>query len=1326
MAPALKELKQVVTVKPEPPQTTPSLRDALGKPDATVGCYYFTQSLASIFAEVFDCAVNRKGQGFWIQAEYGAGKTHFLATMTLLLKSQENQLWDNVHDADLRSQYRDALTKLKLFPVTFSLLGAGEDDAEDRLMRQFEKEITKALPPELRDKITITSDDLAVRWHEEDANPNEKVGVAHHFQTVHGCTPEEFRKKKSRQQFGAEIRKAGLTIDLKGAFRERFAHIYQQTVKAGGYDGMLFVVDEFRSWQDRHQGRPSFEEGCQVLETLAYYLPVENNLNVITVVASQGECPQKLLGGQKGDRFIVRSLLANQNKTDYGEIVAYRVRDVKPNAAVDIDGYYAYCREQFKFLRQSQTSKDYFRAIFPFQPRCFDVIRRMTQSFERHNLPAARAGIHIAYETLQKQELLQGKRLLVVADLLESRELRQGLAGDDFKAGYESYRSAIEVIDSSVNLSNEEKDVARRLVGTLYLWAIATPEGPARALPLTELAEATMTSIEGVTPDDAVLDVITRLKAEIPQIQYDKTHGAQFEVTETAGGIFQRQFPALKRKAKADTARQDAAWLKSLFWDFRDIGGAASAEGIDRGFLEGLSARDAQGNATLPGRTAAKTTVAHVVYGGEVIASDKWESKFGEEIRDPATHFRIVYLTEEADVPEKDIEDIRIAVCSPATLSDETRENLADLVACDSFLQEYSDTKHPNAGDDRDLARTRRQDVIGRILKNQIDEFRRGNIVTSKGYGIVADEVFKTATTARGGRESELASRVLEKAYDEPLFVAKDFKKDFNDADARKVYHGLFAPVNVRSFADNSARDNFGPALGLVKKNNPAEFAPDGGPVGSIREKLKQSDDIALSDLVKDLCRPPYGLTESMVMLCALATVRAGIGDGRGCVVKLKDGTDFTLTSGKRPIGGKLTAHNIPHVEWSNKLEKVLLGARLQISTELSWNAVLEYARVLDPELKTASTPDEESGRNEELRRVLKNLGDQLESVQGDLKALADILNASLPQPLIETLARLASIAATEHFQEFHAVASQSYPKAADFEFAVGLYRRAARLAEKYPAVQQMKSYLGNAADLGDVDLKLRVTTITGQLAFDSLLGSPEKIPALVDQFGQFKDKYQLAYRKYHQDHHQTLASIRAEMEPYGRKIVAIGRLNQLELGAPVGASIQSDYRTMLDGLDPCPDKDYAKIDQQPICPVCRLQGGQKAPKEQADTITRRLDAAVSELLGRVAQGAVRKILEASTDTGVKTLLDVIVATQVERIPDVLIPEVVERIKVLLRDANLEHRDLPVHELLGERAAIEEQEIDALVEQIRQRLRSAFAKAKSETGGKKRIRFFLK
>ena len=186
---------------------------------------------------------------------------------------------------------------------------------------------------------------------------------------------------------------------MKGAFRERFAYIYDRVTQLGGYTGLLFVVDEFRSWQDRHEGKPSFEEGVQLLETLAYYLPVEDRRNILTIVASQGDCPQKLVGTGAGDRFILRELLKEQ--TAYGTIVSFRVRDVLPGKDLEVEEYYRHCRERFRFLRK--TTKDYFQAIFPFQPACFDLLRRVTQSYERYGLPAARSGIHIAYETLRDE-----------------------------------------------------------------------------------------------------------------------------------------------------------------------------------------------------------------------------------------------------------------------------------------------------------------------------------------------------------------------------------------------------------------------------------------------------------------------------------------------------------------------------------------------------------------------------------------------------------------------------------------------------------------------------------------------------------------------------------------------------------------------------------------------------------------------------------------------------------------------------------------------------------------------------------------------------------
>src|SRR6266436_8547407 len=79
---------------------------------------------------------------------------------------------------------------------------------------------------------------------------------------------------------------------------------------------------------------------CQeVLETLAFVLPSQH-CNIITLIASQGDMPQKLSGGGEGDRFIPLYLLADKNKGDFGEIVTFRCREMLKGASTDIKDYY--------------------------------------------------------------------------------------------------------------------------------------------------------------------------------------------------------------------------------------------------------------------------------------------------------------------------------------------------------------------------------------------------------------------------------------------------------------------------------------------------------------------------------------------------------------------------------------------------------------------------------------------------------------------------------------------------------------------------------------------------------------------------------------------------------------------------------------------------------------------------------------------------------------------------------------------------------------------------------------------------------------------------
>jgi hypothetical protein len=1117
---SLKELGQIIRPKQTEPLTCPSLQDALARPAETVDSYYVTPSLRALFRGLFDCAVHRRGQGFWIRAEYGAGKTHVEAAATLLLTNRDPNLWGVLHDVEVRSEYQGALAKLKLFPVAFSLLGTGEANAADSLVRIFEKEVRKALPPELRKKIPVLSEELAVEWYEKEAGSLIKDAIAGHFaKAPHRMKPEEFRSTKGAREFGAEILKVAeqqkVAIDLKASFRERFAYLHDRITRLGNYDGLLFVVDEFRSWQDRHEGKPSFEEGVQFLETLAHTLPVDENRNILVILASQGDCPQKLMGSGAGDRFIVRDLLKEQ--TDYGEIVCFRVRDILPGKEIEIEDYFEHCRKEFRFLKG--VAKEYFRAIFPFQPRCFDFLRRVTQSYERFGLPSARTGIHIAWETLRHQGLLAARRLVVLSDLLQSDTLLKGLRSEQFRGAYEAYALALEDLNKLL-LDDQERDLAQRILGTLYLWSVMQTD-PSRGMSVEELAEDTQAELEGVLPRDAVLDLVTRLQSDLPQIKYDKTKGARFEIAEGGKGKkFESVFGNFKKKAKADADAQDRAWREALFWDFARVRGAGSEEGYQGGFFDGYGEFDNQGKLLLPHTSTARATPAglKVQYGGEVVVADRWQPAHGEPWPNkPEVHFRIIYLTANAPVNKADLLDPRIAVCVPAALFADTRESLAELVACDLMLAYYNDKDYPGETEWRERARTRRLTAITALLKNQSDEFRRGTILTQKELGLPATHFFTPLPKAHGKREEALAAQLLEKAYDDPLFNPKDFKKDFSDNDSRKVFNGLFG--KTPSSADTSARDNFAPGLGLVAKNDLAQLAPQpGSAVVRIQDRLR-----AAGDLVKELCQPPHGLTEEMVRLAILCALRAG--SPPLMLAELNPGAGFKLTNNKEPLGHRLTGKQIPLVEWSAKLERAMLGARLKLSDEKPFNDVLLYARVLDANLTPANTPDEETARNNELCALLRNLADALPDVRDNLKKLAAVLGGSPEQATVEAFARLEAIAATGDYLEFHAVARESYPTPDLFQAAHGLYERAKRLTARYPDLQAANAYLDGLAQVEDRELAFQAQNLSAQLGFSSLWNGEGKLPAVLEQFKQFRTKYASGYRKAHRAHHEAKES---------------------------------------------------------------------------------------------------------------------------------------------------------------------------------------------------------
>jgi hypothetical protein len=443
-------------------------------------------------------------------------------------------------------------------------------------------------------------------------------------------------------------------------------------------------------------------------------------------------------------------------------------------------------------------------------------------------------------------------------------------------------------------------------------------------------------------------------------------------------------------------------------------------------------------------------------------------------------------------------------------------------------------------------------------------------------------------------------------------------------------------------------------------------------------------------------------------------------------LTELNTAANFRLNTGKEPAGRRPKTSLINQVEWNNKFEKALLGARLKISDEKPFNDVLPYAQILDANLTPANTTDEETARNSELCLALQTLARELPDMRENLKKLAGVLGGTLDDETTEAFARLEAIAATADYQEFDAVVRESYATPELFKAAYELYERGKRFTARYPELQTAKSYLDSLAVLADPQVTFDAKALLTQLNFSDLWKNEMKLAVLQEQFRRFKDKYSLAYRTAHRTYHEALDKLHKSLASLEDQLTVIERLNGLDLGGPVGAKLAQEVEGITQKVRPCALKNQARVDEKPRCSVCNWDGQTTAPEESAAELKHRVVDASKELCRRVAQGAIRKILEQSGETNIRTLLDMITASKIEEPAKLLTPDMVAQLKGILAAANVEHRDLTLAGLLEEFTVLEEDRVDEFLKKLRERLLSSFDKAKKETEGKKRVRFFLK
>jgi len=550
------------------------------------------------------------GQGYWIQAEFGSGKSHVLSFLSALALGSK-QAWEIVGEKEKKanrgkreSLYRfweegieakSGKGKKGIFVIVKTLVGTGSgtvgmsdqgrrmseyilDAAKDQLQCETGKNLS-LYPAELLADRFLREDIDLYRTHLKKFLKNPEYFEEDEFEDIddfirdiqQNKTPEYKRSCGNKLwRFYTEDRK--VTPHIAAETEDILKHLVE-TILEEGYSGVLLVLDEVSLFmKNRTEDLRTDDE--KTLVVLSNRLAKIYNLPIWTVCAAQQAIESKM--GVKNiiadDRLKLVKLL--EEDKDYYNIVLARVREIKDPAA--ISGYYLHYKRGFSW--PNSIGETEFRHFFPFHKPALEVLRAIT-----YELTTARSAIHFMHQTLKNQIKREGKELIRLWELFDETVQYQedpsgvhaGLVAiktrraDDYRA-YEECRRQIDGLTKG--LLKVLRDKGLKTVQTLFLYHIAktrqqglNPEEIANSVLIERDADSTVD--ENIQHYEHLAE---NLKKELRQIvqTFDEEKKPRYRFDPVFTGIDPRaEFQKARDEAEANELMRHEAWEHLLALD---------------------------------------------------------------------------------------------------------------------------------------------------------------------------------------------------------------------------------------------------------------------------------------------------------------------------------------------------------------------------------------------------------------------------------------------------------------------------------------------------------------------------------------------------------------------------------------------------------------------------------------------------------------------------------------------------------------------------------------------------------------------------------------
>lgn len=872
------------------------------------------------------------GQGWWIQAEFGTGKSHLLAFIGALALGDKDA-WDIVIGLEAKNKkgkresiyqfYEDGLAKKSsgkkkgIFVAVKTLVGQGGgtigvtdtgrkmteyilDAVQDQYHAENGKPISvypvEVLADRFESELDLYHKPLAKflkdpRFFDEEGQEDVERFIDDLRNSKNPKTRQDCGQKLWR--FYKEYLRTTPDIPLEA---EAVLKHTVGALLADGYEGLLLILDEVSLFMKNRTDAQRVEDE-KTLVVLSNRLAKTHCLPVWTICSAQQALESQMEGSKNiiaNDRLKNVALL--QDESNFYDIVLTRVRTVtKPDS---IEPYFEDYRRGFTWPDAIGTEK--FKRFFPFYPPAIDVLRAVS-----YNLTTVRSSVHFMHTTLKSQRKAKSNELIslwqMFDDVVSYEEDPSGTTAgiaaisSKFNAEYKAYQAGRRIIGQATK--GRLKVYASRcekILKTLFLYHIAKmqPNG----LSVEEIMNSVMEWADhdkGQNADvkdnlDHYEVLLDELDKELPQV---KKVGKSFVFTPEGGGIDVKElFQKARTQAEGNEAKQRDAWNQLLSLDGWEVKTALMNMDLARGqksIFRGIAPaeqKDAElqwHGRTIKGRVYMRDLL-DIASKGKALApinTADTDHDFAVFISNRPCGEKVTDLA-------KSVGDSRTLFWTPAPLTQQERDRLIDFAAFRELVKDHQGKDTEEAKDIVQWVANRLKDEIGSIAKIVADSFARGQISAAEHSSL---------TFACQGELTAILTPLVGLVLD-GVYVSKKMEFDapapFNDAEAIKVINGVVKsgdiPKGTKPNQFTSAADNYGYVLGIMKKDGTKRLNTQGNEfVEDLDEWIEthcgsSSQQITLETIRKNFTGmggpndKNYGLSCRMIDIYLLCLAREG------------------------------------------------------------------------------------------------------------------------------------------------------------------------------------------------------------------------------------------------------------------------------------------------------------------------------------------------------------------------------------------------------------------------------------------------------------------